>query len=71
MRDHPAHVAYMMGGTWGAKVDKERANFFASFKKLFQVISGNRQFVLMLSKGWTQMWCCRNAFPLSGIMTES
>ncbi len=39
MRDHPAHVAYMMGGTWGAKVDEERANFFASFKKLFQVIS--------------------------------
>ena len=37
MRDHPAHVAYMMGGTWGAKVDLERLNFFTSFKKLFQV----------------------------------
>ena len=37
MRDHPAHVAYMMGGTWGAKVDKERLNFFTSFKKLFAV----------------------------------
>jgi len=37
MRDHPAHVAYMMGGTWGAKVDQERLNFFTSFKKLFQV----------------------------------
>jgi hypothetical protein len=37
MRDHPAHVAYMMGGTWGAKVDKERLNFFTAFKKLFQV----------------------------------
>ncbi len=38
MRDHPAHVAYMMGGTWGAKVNKERLNFFTSFKKLFQVM---------------------------------
>ena len=36
MRDHPSHSAYMMGGTWGAKVSNERKSFSQAFKKLFK-----------------------------------
>ena len=36
MRDHPAHAAYMMGGTWGAKVNQMRNRFLDAFKKLFK-----------------------------------
>ena len=36
MRDHPAHSAFMMGGTWGAKVNHQRDNFLVAFKKLFK-----------------------------------
>jgi hypothetical protein len=35
MRDHPAHSTYILGGTWGAKVDKQRRSFMDAFKKLF------------------------------------
>ena len=35
MRDHPAHGASMLGGTWGAKVVNQRKDFFLAFKKLF------------------------------------
>ena len=37
MRDHPAHGAAMLGGTWGAKVVNQRKDFFLAFKKLFKV----------------------------------
>ena len=37
MRDHPAHGASMLGGTWGAKVVNQRKDFFLAFKKLFKV----------------------------------
>ncbi len=37
MRDHPAHVAFMMGGMWGAKVSKLRKEFLQAYKKMFQV----------------------------------
>ena len=36
MRDHPAHAAFMMGGTWGAKVYNQRNNFMKAFKKMFK-----------------------------------
>ena len=36
MRDHPAHTAYVMGGTWGAKVKDLRKEFHAAFGKLFR-----------------------------------
>ena len=35
MRDHPAHGTYILGGTWAAKVDKQRKSLMDSFKKLF------------------------------------
>ena len=38
MRDHPAHSAYMMGGTWGVKVDQVRKDLIYSFKDIFKVI---------------------------------
>ena len=37
MRDHPAHGSSMLGGTWGAKVIKQRKEFFLAFKSLFKV----------------------------------
>ena len=37
MRDHPAHGSSMLGGTWGAKVIKQRKEFFLGFKSLFKV----------------------------------
>ncbi len=40
MRDHPAHVAYMMGGMWGAKVNETRKQFLKSFKNMFKVRLG-------------------------------
>ena len=40
MRDHPAHVAFMMGGMWGAKVSKLRKEFLQAYKKMFQVRIG-------------------------------
>ena len=36
MRDHPAHTAYVMGGTWGAKVFELRNEFLSAFGKLFK-----------------------------------
>jgi len=36
MRDHPAHGTYILGGTWAAKVDKQRKSLMDSFKKLFK-----------------------------------
>ena len=37
MRDHPAHGASMLGGTWGAKVINLRKEFLLGFKKMFKV----------------------------------
>ena len=36
MRDHPAHSAFMMGGTWGAKVLNQRKELMQAFKKMFK-----------------------------------
>lgn len=36
MRDHPAHSAYMLGGTWGAKVNHQRPAFKEAFRKMFK-----------------------------------
>ena len=37
MRDHPAHGAYMLGGTWGAKVINQRKELLLAVKKMFKV----------------------------------
>jgi len=38
MRDHPAHYAPMLGGTWGAKLDRKeiRTNFSKSISDLYR-----------------------------------
>ena len=36
MRDHPAHSTYILGGTWGAKVNKQRSALMTAFKKMFR-----------------------------------
>ena len=36
MRDHPAHSTYILGGTWGAKVENLRNKLMAKFKDLFR-----------------------------------
>ena len=37
MRDHPAHGAPMLGGTWGTKVINQRKELIEAFKQLFKV----------------------------------
>ena len=37
MRDHPAHVTYIMGGLWGVKVHRARNELLRAFKKIFEV----------------------------------
>ena len=38
MRDHPAHTEPMMGGMWGAKLDRltTRQKFAESFSRLYR-----------------------------------
>lgn len=36
MRDHPAHSTYILGGTWGAKINQVRQEMMSAFKKLFK-----------------------------------
>ncbi len=37
MRDNPAHTAPVMGGMWGAKVDRDRQKWIKSFKAMYKV----------------------------------
>jgi len=61
MRDHPAHGASMLGGTWGAKVVNQRKDFFLAFKKLF------KDGIAYLSRdkggGWDQIALLRFVWP--------
>jgi len=63
MRDHPAHAAYMMGGTWGAKVNQMRNRFLDAFKKLF------KDAIAYVAReeggGWDQIALVRYIWPWS------
>ncbi len=37
MRDHPAHTAPVMGGMWGAKVERDRQKWIESFRAMYKV----------------------------------
>ena len=52
MRDHPAHGAVMMGGTWAAKVSDTRNRFKKSFSELFK---NGLAYIDRFSGGWDQV----------------
>ena len=52
MRDHPAHGAVMMGGTWAAKVSSTRNRFRKSFAELFK---NGLAYINRFKGGWDQV----------------
>jgi len=60
MRDHPAHSAVMMGGMWGARVDRTRRQFRKAFTKLFK---SSLAYVNRFKGGWDQVALQRYVWP--------
>jgi len=60
MRDHPAHGAVMMGGTWAAKVSDTRNRFKKSFSELFK---NGLAYIDRFSGGWDQVALHRYVWP--------
>jgi len=60
MRDHPAHEAVMMGGTWAAKVSSTRNRFRKSFAELFK---NGLAYINRFKGGWDQVALQRYVWP--------
>jgi len=60
MRDHPAHEAVMLGGTWAAKVTDTRNRFRKSFSELFK---NGLAYIDRFKGGWDQVALHRYVWP--------
>lgn len=60
MRDHPAHGAVMMGGTWAARVSSTRNRFKKSFSELFK---NGLAYIDRFKGGWDQVALQRYVWP--------